>query len=279
VISFDLASGTTCPQLIWLAGARRLDGNHRRQIRRHRDAAAPLNHAPILAKAHPKIVPAAYRNQICGFGRGRKATAPLNDRAVLQDERPAAVAALDGGAQLEDPAPHPLVAKAFEAGLGNELPQPFFDRFQLALPLLQLMPLPDWMLDVGSARHELALQLSVLSLSLPGTISLDPLATEAALWQLLPALVLFVAVLTRSRRVQRGRQMQIDAVASLAGGWLESRNTEIDVHRAARLVGHSVVGLAESGARALPSEPESRTPENLGPMPGRPAVRRPAAPR
>ena len=76
-----------------------------------------------------------------------------------------------------------------------------------------------------------------------------------------------------ARRVRRGREMQVDAVASLARGWLEGRETEIDVDAAARLVGHSVVALAESGARALLSEPESWTPESLGRMLGGLAVR------
>ena len=47
----------------------------------------------------------------------------------------------------------------------------------------------------------------------------------------------------------------------------------MDVDRAARLVGHSVVALAEAGARALLSEPESWTPETLGRMLGGLAVR------
>lgn len=76
-----------------------------------------------------------------------------------------------------------------------------------------------------------------------------------------------------ARRVRRGREMQVDAVASLARGWLEPREAELDLERAARLVGHSVVALAESGARALLSEPESWTPETLGRTLGGLAVR------
>jgi O-antigen ligase len=83
----------------------------------------------------------------------------------------------------------------------------------LALPLFQLLPMPHWLLQAGSARHELALQLSVLQLKLPGSISLDPVATEAALWHLLPALVLFVAVLTRSGRTQRWLLVALFAIA------------------------------------------------------------------
>jgi O-antigen ligase len=83
----------------------------------------------------------------------------------------------------------------------------------LALPLLQLLPLPGWLLGQGPARRELALQLSVLNLSLPGRISLDPVATEAALWHLVPALVLFIAVLTRSGRTQRWILLALFAIA------------------------------------------------------------------
>jgi AcrR family transcriptional regulator len=75
-----------------------------------------------------------------------------------------------------------------------------------------------------------------------------------------------------ARRVRRGREMQVDAVASLARGWFESRGDDVDVERAARLVGHSVVGLAESGARMLLSEPQAWTPETLGRQLGRLAV-------
>ena len=75
-----------------------------------------------------------------------------------------------------------------------------------------------------------------------------------------------------ARRVRRGREMQIDAVASLARGWFDDRDDDVDVERTARLVGHSVVGLAESGARVLLSEPEAWTPETLGRELGRLAV-------
>lgn len=80
-----------------------------------------------------------------------------------------------------------------------------------------------------------------------------------------------------ARRVQRGREMQIDAVTSLARGWLEGRAKDADAERSARLVGHSVVGLAESAARALLSEPGGWTPETLGRMLGGLAVRGQAA--
>jgi AcrR family transcriptional regulator len=80
-----------------------------------------------------------------------------------------------------------------------------------------------------------------------------------------------------ARRVRRGRQMQVDAVTSLARGWLEARLGDEDGERDARLVGHAVVGLAESGARLLLSEPGAWTPETLGRELGGLAVRGQAA--
>ena len=75
-----------------------------------------------------------------------------------------------------------------------------------------------------------------------------------------------------ARRVRRGREMQIEAVASLARGWLDGRDVDTDPEAAARLIGYSVVGLAESGARVLLSEPGGWTPETLGGTLGRLAV-------
>jgi O-antigen ligase len=79
---------------------------------------------------------------------------------------------------------------------------PWLVLLPLSLPLLQLLPMPGWLLAAGPARRELASQLGFLHLSLPHTISLDATATEASLWQLLPALALFLVVPTRSRRTQ-----------------------------------------------------------------------------
>ena len=76
-----------------------------------------------------------------------------------------------------------------------------------------------------------------------------------------------------ARRVQRGRQMQIDAVATLARTWFEGREPAIDVDDASRLMARLVVGIAESGARAMLSEPDRWTPESLGRMLGGFAVR------
>jgi AcrR family transcriptional regulator len=69
-----------------------------------------------------------------------------------------------------------------------------------------------------------------------------------------------------AHRVQRGRQLQVDAVTELAKGWLGER---AHADRVARLIAQLVVGLAESGARAMLSDPDAFTPEELGGQLGR----------
>jgi AcrR family transcriptional regulator len=76
-----------------------------------------------------------------------------------------------------------------------------------------------------------------------------------------------------ARRVQRGREMQVDAVATLARTWLEQRSAEVEPEAGARLLGHLIVGLAEAGARAMLSEPDRWSPDILGETLGRLAVR------
>jgi AcrR family transcriptional regulator len=69
------------------------------------------------------------------------------------------------------------------------------------------------------------------------------------------------------RRIQRGRERQVEAVAMLARPLLgEGDDGELD--RSARLLGHLTVALAEAGARTLLSE-EGWTPETLGAQLGR----------
>jgi AcrR family transcriptional regulator len=75
-----------------------------------------------------------------------------------------------------------------------------------------------------------------------------------------------------ARRVQRGRELQIDAIAALARTWLEDRG-DPDPEAASRLAGHLIVGLAEAGARALLSDPERWAPDALGRTLGRFAAR------
>lgn len=70
-----------------------------------------------------------------------------------------------------------------------------------------------------------------------------------------------------ARRIQRGREAQIDALTVLARGWLELREGRRggrDVEATARLLGYTIAALAESGARLLLSESSDWTPETLG---------------
>src|SRR3954471_719104 len=75
-----------------------------------------------------------------------------------------------------------------------------------------------------------------------------------------------------ARRVQLGRQRQVDAVAILAAPLLKGYDSDEERGRAARLLGHLVTGLAETGARAMLSEPGAWTPESLGEALGRVAA-------
>ena len=73
----------------------------------------------------------------------------------------------------------------------------------LLLPLAQLLPLPaDWW-AAGAARDEVATQLAIAGIEPTGRWTLYPLATERALWSLLPAVALFLAALALSDRAQR----------------------------------------------------------------------------
>jgi AcrR family transcriptional regulator len=76
-----------------------------------------------------------------------------------------------------------------------------------------------------------------------------------------------------ARRIQLQRAAQVDAVAELSRAWLQRRDTSIDIDAAARLFGTVVVGLAESGARAMLNDPDTWSPERLGRMLGRMAAR------
>src|SRR5918994_5504201 len=70
-----------------------------------------------------------------------------------------------------------------------------------------------------------------------------------------------------ARRIQRGREAQIDALTVLARGWLEIREGRDGGDRTdatARLLGYTIAALAESGARLLLSESSDWTPETLG---------------
>jgi AcrR family transcriptional regulator len=76
-----------------------------------------------------------------------------------------------------------------------------------------------------------------------------------------------------ARRIQRGRAAQVEAVAALARGWLEGREiADLDIEAAARLLGAVIVGLAETGARAMLNDPHTWSPELLGRLLGRMAA-------
>jgi AcrR family transcriptional regulator len=76
-----------------------------------------------------------------------------------------------------------------------------------------------------------------------------------------------------AQRIRRAREAQVEAVAALSRDWLQRRDTSIDVDASARLFATVVVGLAESGARVMLSDPETWTPQLLGRMLGRMAAR------
>jgi AcrR family transcriptional regulator len=75
------------------------------------------------------------------------------------------------------------------------------------------------------------------------------------------------------RRVRRGREQQVEATAAVVRRWLEARGAAEDTERTAILLAHVIVGLGESGARALLNDPGSWTPETLGAVLGRIAAR------
>lgn len=69
-------------------------------------------------------------------------------------------------------------------------------------------------------------------------------------------------------RIQRGREEQVMWLSELARGWLDSngngKRSKAEIERTARLLGNSIAGLAESGARLLLSGDDDWTPETLG---------------
>ena len=71
-----------------------------------------------------------------------------------------------------------------------------------------------------------------------------------------------------AHRIQRGREEQVRRLSELAKGWLESNGngnrSTAEIERTARLLGNSIAGLAESGARLLLSGDDDWTPETLG---------------
>jgi AcrR family transcriptional regulator len=79
-----------------------------------------------------------------------------------------------------------------------------------------------------------------------------------------------------ARRIQRGRQAQVDALSLLARDWLVGRDGKRrdgrQVDATARMLGNVIAGIAESGARLLLSGADGWTPESLGRELGRMAA-------
>jgi AcrR family transcriptional regulator len=70
-----------------------------------------------------------------------------------------------------------------------------------------------------------------------------------------------------ARRIQRGRQAQVDALTLLVRGWLPRTGKSAADRRhdvKARLLGNAIAGLAEAGARLLLTGEDGWTPETLG---------------
>jgi AcrR family transcriptional regulator len=76
-----------------------------------------------------------------------------------------------------------------------------------------------------------------------------------------------------ARRIQRGREAQVDALSQLVRPWLRRRRAADDGEATARLVGSAIAGLAEAGARLLLEDGTAWTPEVLGERLGRLAIR------
>lgn len=85
----------------------------------------------------------------------------------------------------------------------------------LAVPLLQLLPMPAGLWGMPTARTALAADLTVAGVRAPALHwALAPTATEGALWSLLPAMAMFAGTLALAPR-QRG--MVVRAILHLVG--------------------------------------------------------------
>ena len=80
-----------------------------------------------------------------------------------------------------------------------------------------------------------------------------------------------------ARSIKAGREAQVRSLSVLAQGWLDARGKRPGNERIARLLGNSIAGLAESGARLLLSSEDGWTPETLGRELGRIAAAAQAA--
>ena len=81
-----------------------------------------------------------------------------------------------------------------------------------------------------------------------------------------------------AHRIQRGREEQVMRLTLVAKAWLDAgEGKPADTEKTARLLGNSIAGLAESGARLLLSGEDGWTPETLGRELGRIAAAAQAA--
>jgi AcrR family transcriptional regulator len=71
-----------------------------------------------------------------------------------------------------------------------------------------------------------------------------------------------------AERIRRGREAQVANLTELARAWVASngngKRSKGEVEKTARLLGNSIAGLAEAGARLLLSGTDDWTPETLG---------------
>jgi AcrR family transcriptional regulator len=71
-----------------------------------------------------------------------------------------------------------------------------------------------------------------------------------------------------AHRIQRGREEQVRRLSALARRWLEAdgngKRSQAEVERMARVLGNTIAGIAEAGARLLLAEEDGWTPETLG---------------
>src|SRR5438067_2158499 len=87
----------------------------------------------------------------------------------------------------------------------------------------------------------------------------------------------------RKRAAHLGRERLVDRLTLLAQGWLQARGdgggkrSKAENEKNARLLGNSIAGLAEAGARVLLSGEGEWTPETLGRELGRIAAAAQAA--
>ena len=86
----------------------------------------------------------------------------------------------------------------------------------LVLPAIQLLPIPAGLWASSPARAELAAQLAQAGVVPAHVIGLSPIATEQALWALLPATALFLCTLGLSRRSQLMLLVVIVILATLS---------------------------------------------------------------